>query len=230
MTRLLSRTQASTAAPGWRFLLGRLQVALTFPTFPEAVAFVGEVADLAEAQQHHPEIDLRYSTVFLATSSHDVGGLTSRDVLLANAITDLADRFGAVSEPGQLTETEIAVDTMDASRILPFWQAVLAYEADGEEALVDPRRRGPSVWFQQLDDPRPVRNRIHLDVTVPHDQVQHRIDAALAAGGRLVSDAAAPSWWILADADGNEACLCTWQGRDESKAASHSAGAQSTGS
>jgi len=37
---------------------------------------------------------------------------------------------------------------------------------------------------------------------------------ALAAGGRLVSDAAAPAFWVLADAEGNEACICTWQGRD----------------
>lgn len=69
-------------------------------------------------------------------------------------------------------------------------------------------------WFQQMDAPRPQRNRIHLDLDVPHDAARGRIDAALAAGGRLVSDAAAPAFWVLADAEGNEACICTWQGRD----------------
>ena len=65
-----------------------------------------------------------------------------------------------------------------------------------------------------MDEPRPQRNRIHLDVTVAHDEALARMDRALAAGGHLVSDAAAPAFWILADAEGNEACICTWQGRD----------------
>jgi 4a-hydroxytetrahydrobiopterin dehydratase len=65
-----------------------------------------------------------------------------------------------------------------------------------------------------MDEPRPQRNRIHLDVSVPHDEAPRRIDAALAAGGVLVSDAEAPAFWVLADAEGNEACITTWQGRD----------------
>ncbi|MEK8104372.1 VOC family protein [Micromonospora sp. M12] len=61
---------------------------------------------------------------------------------------------------------------------------------------------------------RPQRNRMHLDVAVPHDQAEARIAAALAAGGHLVSDAHAPKWWILADVEGNEACVATWVGRE----------------
>jgi 4a-hydroxytetrahydrobiopterin dehydratase len=78
---------------------------------------------------------------------------------------------------------------------------------------VDPRRLGPPVWFQQMDEPRPGRGRFHLDVSVPHDQAEARVAAALEAGGTLVTDQYARSWWILADADGNEACVCTWQDR-----------------
>ena len=66
----------------------------------------------------------------------------------------------------------------------------------------------------QMDEPRRQRNRIHVDVDVAHDGAQDRIDAALAAGGRLLSDYAAPAFWVLADPEGNEACICTWQGRD----------------
>ena len=57
------------------------------------------------------------------------------------------------------------------------------------------------------------RNRIHVDVFVPHDQAEERVAAALAAGGRLVSDEHAPAWWTLADAEGNEADVATWLGR-----------------
>ena len=65
-----------------------------------------------------------------------------------------------------------------------------------------------------MDAPREQRNRIHLDVFVPHDQAEARIAAALDAGGRLVSDAHAPAWWTLADAEGNEADVATWMGRE----------------
>jgi len=52
-------------------------------------------------------------------------------------------------------------------------------------------------------------------VSVPHDVAEERVRAALAAGGRLVSDANAPAWWVLADPEGNEACVTTWQGRGD---------------
>lgn len=65
-----------------------------------------------------------------------------------------------------------------------------------------------------MDPPRTDRNRIHLDLTVPHDVAEQRVADALAAGGRLVSDDRARAFWVLADADGNEVCVCTWQDRD----------------
>jgi 4a-hydroxytetrahydrobiopterin dehydratase len=46
----------------------------------------------------------------------------------------------------------------------------------------------PAIWFQQMNAPRPQRNRIHLDISVPHDEAPHRLQAALAANGTLVSE------------------------------------------
>ena len=94
--------------------------------------------------------------------------------------------------------------------------AAVALAAHAEEGapirgLIDPEGIEPSVWFQQMSEPRTGRNRVHLDVHVPHDVAAERVAAAVAAGGRLVSDQAAPSYWVLADAEGNEACICTWQ-------------------
>jgi 4a-hydroxytetrahydrobiopterin dehydratase len=86
--------------------------------------------------------------------------------------------------------------------------------AGPEDPLVDPVGQGPAIWFQQMDAPRPQRNRIHVDISVPHDEAPHRIHAALDGGGTLVSDARAPAFWVLADTEGNEACITTWQGRD----------------
>jgi 4a-hydroxytetrahydrobiopterin dehydratase len=108
---------------------------------------------------------------------------------------------------------------MDIAAIRPFWKAVLGYAdepgADGpQDALVDPAGQGPAVWFQQMSEPRTERNRIHFDLCVPHDEAPRRLQATLDAGGRLLSDAEAPSFWVLADPEGNEACITTWQGRD----------------
>ena len=87
---------------------------------------------------------------------------------------------------------------------------MLGYDEAGDEDLLDPHRRLPSFWFQQMDAPRTERNRIHIDVYLPHDQVEGRIAAALAVGGRIVSDANAPGWWTLANSEGNEVDLAIW--------------------
>ena len=215
----LTRTQASEALPAWRYLLGRMHVTVDAGSFPAALRFVNEVGRIAEEHQHHPEIDLRYSRVHLAVSSHDAGGITDRDVAFGGAVTELIAASGLSPVTTQLAEFEVAVDALDIPAVLPFWRAVTGYADDGPEALADPLRIGPPIWFQQMDRPRPQRNRIHIDLTVPHDELQARLAGAMAAGGTLLSDEAAPSFWVLADPEGNEVCLCTWQGRDEWDAA-----------
>ena len=92
---------------------------------------------------------------------------------------------------------------------MQFWRAVLGYVAKGEEDLVDPYAVSPWIWFQQMDAPRTERNRIHVDIYVPYEKAQERIAAAIAAGGRVVTAEHAPAWWVLADPEGNEACIGT---------------------
>lgn len=96
---------------------------------------------------------------------------------------------------------------------------MLGYAAEpggdgGQDAIVDPAGQLPAIWFQQMDRPRPRRNRIHFDITVAHVEAEPRVRAALAADG-LVNDSFARSFWVLADAEDNEACVCTWTDRDE---------------
>lgn len=78
---------------------------------------------------------------------------------------------------------------------------------------MDGAGRGPSVWFQQLDEPRRGRCRLHVDVAVTREAVGGRVAAALEAGGRLVSDSRAPTWWTLADPEGNEVDVAVLAGR-----------------
>jgi 4a-hydroxytetrahydrobiopterin dehydratase len=126
---------------------------------------------------------------------------------------------GSGADSRSVQGIEVGIDAMDIGAIRPFWKAVLGYADEpgrpgSQGGLVDPLGQGPAVWFQQMDAPRPQRNRIHFDVSVPHDEAHLRIAAAVAAGGRLINDAQAPAFWVLADAEGNEACVTTWQGRE----------------
>lgn len=196
----------------WRVLTRYLHASFRAPSFPAGAALVAAIAEAAERAEHHPDVELRYpGRLHVSLTTHAVNGLTTLDVDLARAISSLAAEHGASSDETWVPqEIELGIDTMDAAAIAPFWAAVLGYvERDGE--LVDPVHSGPMVWFQQMDAPRPDRNRVHVDVIVPHDVADTRVAAALAAGGRLVSAEHARSWWVLADAEGNEACVCTWE-------------------
>ncbi|AXH97952.1 VOC family protein [Ornithinimicrobium avium] len=201
----------------WRVLLGRLVSRWATGSFSTGAEFASRIAAAADELNHHPDVDLRYPHVTVTTVSHDVGRLTDRDRRLALAVSRIAEELGVEpAPPGALAELEIGLDVMVQADVEPFWRAVLGYEgtggADGGE-LVDPSGRQPTLWFQQMDEPRTQRNRFHLDLTVPHDVAQERLARAIEAGGRLVSAEHAPSWWVLADAEGNEVCICTWQGR-----------------
>jgi 4a-hydroxytetrahydrobiopterin dehydratase len=197
----------------WRFLLGSIHADFRAGSFQRAAALVTAIAQAAEGGEHHPDVDVRYpDRVRVALMTHAAGGLTTRDVDLARTISAIAADSGAIAEPATPQSVEIAIDTMNADRIRPFWAAILGYRDQGG-SLVDPLRIGPPMWFQQMDEPRTDRDRFHIDITVPHDVAEARVAAALAAGGTLVTDKYARSWWVLADADGNEACVCTWQDR-----------------
>jgi 4a-hydroxytetrahydrobiopterin dehydratase len=80
---------AGPDAPAWDLVDGQLVKVVERPSFPAAIEFVGEVAALAEAADHHPDIDIRWRTVRLALVTHDAGGLTELDFSMARAIDAL---------------------------------------------------------------------------------------------------------------------------------------------
>jgi 4a-hydroxytetrahydrobiopterin dehydratase len=203
----------SDGVEDWRVLYGRAHACFRTGSFAAGVALVDEIGVLADAANHHPDIDLRYASLTVRLVSHDVDGLSDRDVALARQISEAARELGAVADPSAVQHVDLAIDVLVCADVMPFWRAVLGYEQASEDDLVDPQGRGPSIWFQQLDVARTERNCIHLDIAVPHELAEARVAAALAAGGRLVNDEHAPSWWVLADAEGNEACVATWVGR-----------------
>jgi 4a-hydroxytetrahydrobiopterin dehydratase len=187
-------------------------------SFAAGARFLSALGELEGIEDHHPDVDVRYDgvTVRLITISDGYYGLTRRDVEMARQISAKARELGFAADPSVVQSVQVAIDALVIPEVLPFWRAVLGYEdrGDSPEDLIDPRGRGPAIWFQQMDAPRPQRNRFHIDVFVPHDQAEARVAAAIAAGGRLVTDEYAPDWWTLADTEGNEVDVATIYTRD----------------
>ncbi len=216
MTERITPRQFHAAAgvEDWRVLVSTACAHFRTRSFADGVALVDAIGLLAEDENHHPDIDLRYRGVTVHLRTHEVDGLSERDITLARQISAAARELGIAADPATVQSVGVTIEALDAPAVMPFWQALLGYRQEGEQGLVDPRRRGPGIWFQQADAPRPQRNRVCLDVAVPPDQAEARIAAAIAAGGRLVTDSFAPAWWVLADAEGNEARVVTWEERE----------------
>ena len=224
-SRPLSRGEASTAvaAIGWRYLLGMLVTSVPVASLDDGARLAADVVRATGPEADgHLRLDLRPDRVELALQTLGPGRVTAGDAELAHRVTAVLAASGRRTGGATAAELarpvqalEIAIDALDIPAVLPFWRAVLAFEVgpDGE-SLEDPAGLLPAIWFQQMDAPRPQRNRIHLDVTVAHDEAEARVRAALDAGGVLVSDDRARAFWVLADVEGNEACVCTWQDRD----------------
>ncbi|GAB3227661.1 VOC family protein [Glycomyces halotolerans] len=194
-------------------MLGALRARFETDSFAAGAAFVAAVGRLSDAFGHHPDVDLRAQHVQLVLRSRDVGGVTQRDVELAERLSALASDHGLASRPEGIQVLELALDTHDSETILPFWAAVLGGgEEDGD--VVDPAAELPALWFQATESTEPDRQRFHLDVTVPPEVADQRVAAAVAAGGRVIDDGHAPAFIVLADSDGNKACICTELGRD----------------
>ncbi|MDT5154171.1 MAG: 4a-hydroxytetrahydrobiopterin dehydratase [Mycobacterium sp.] len=235
----LTRQQISDAVDplGWRLILGAVVTHVRVPSLSAAAeAAVAAVSAVGADGDGHLSLDLHADRVVLGLQTAATGFVTEHDVRLAQTVTVALAARELRTEPGDDTAVpqaiEIAIDALDIPLIRPFWKAVTGYvEVPGpfdqlpgslrscppdlpDGALLDPLRRGPAIWFQQMDGPRPQRNRIHLDVDVAPELAHSRIDATLAAGGTLLSAEAAPAFWVLADPEGNEVCVCTWQGRD----------------
>ncbi|MET0495516.1 MAG: VOC family protein [Actinoplanes sp.] len=199
---------AAEGVEDWRSLYHLVSAHFVAGSLGRGIALVDEIGRLTdEAEQQYLTIDLRGTGVTVS--------LSRRDIALARRISAAAGKLGIPADPAAVQLINVTLDALAGPDVLPFWQALLGYRRIGDDYLADPARRGPGFGLQPMDVARPQRNRLHLDIAVPHDQAEARIAAALAAGGHLVTDEHAPKWWVLADAEGNEACVATWVGREE---------------
>ena len=221
MADRLSPTQfhATEGVEDWRVLGDGACAYFRTGSFAAGARLVQAIGELPGVDDHPPDVDVRHDgvTVRLITSTDDYYGMSRRDVELARQISAVARGLGFAADPSAVQSLLVIPGATVTAEVLPFWRAVLGYAPrrdSPDEDLVDPRRRAPSFWFEQMEQPRPDGGgAIHVAIWVPSEQAEARLAAALAAGGRLVRDEFAPSWWTLADAAGNEADIATTMGR-----------------
>lgn len=200
----------------WRFFLMKLHARFTTGSFVKGLELVTRITEAAEEANHHPDVVLTYPHVDIDLQSHDVHGVTSRDIALARRISEIASELGIGSAPRDVSTLEVALDVPDATEVQPFWAAVLGYEDNQDwPEVMDPGGRNNTLWFQEAPEATgEVQQRFHLDIVVPREVAEERVEAAVAAGGTLVTEEHVPAFWVLADAHGNKVCVCTADGRE----------------
>lgn len=203
----------------WRVVGDGVTAFFPATSFEESVAFVQAISELPAVVAHQPDVDIRKDgvTCRLVTVADDYFGPTQRDAEAAREISAAARKLGLRADPSAVQSVLVIPGAPVPGEVMPFWRAVLGYVPrpdSPDEDLVDPHDRGPALWFERMDQPRPGGGgAIHVAVWVPYEEARTRIDAALAAGGRIVRDQFAPAWWTLADAAGNEVDISTIAGR-----------------
>ena len=202
---------AAEGVQDWRVLFSGAHAFYRIGSFATGAAFVAAVAEVADAVGHFPDVDLRPEGVTVRTCSGEYGALSERDVELARRISAAARTLHLEPDPSQVQVVAIAVAQDAGSDVGPFWAAALGYRSLGaREDVVDRHRRNPHVSFQPLHPPKPGRGRIHVDVSVPADQAEARVAAALEAGGRLADDSHVPNWWTLASPENHGVDIAAW--------------------
>jgi 4a-hydroxytetrahydrobiopterin dehydratase len=125
-----------------------------------------------------------------------------------------AQRHGAVADRARASEVSLAIAALPEAFHIGFWRAVLGYAELADDNAADPLGHGSTVWMQDLDEAKPLRHAMHVDVSVAREHLQARLAAALAAGGRVVQHWKSPEASTLADHAGNRVCLRAWRDGD----------------
>ncbi|GAB3592845.1 hypothetical protein GCM10027446_14230 [Angustibacter peucedani] len=225
---MLMRDQIAAAdLADWRLLAQGLHARYLVEDFAAGARFVAAVAATADPGGHHPRVTVGDGFVDLKAIStdavyrdgegveHVVEWVTQRDVDLARQVTEVAAELGLRADPRSVTGIELALDTVRSGAVADFWAVLLTGTTSSrgrgslDDGIRDATERLPGLWFQETDEHETPRQRFHLDVWVPPEVADERIAAAVAAGGTVVDDSEAPSFTVLADADGNRACVCT---------------------
>jgi 4a-hydroxytetrahydrobiopterin dehydratase len=214
-----SPLEVDMSEQGWQEFLAAEDVADWVVLHGGAVAVyrvssLAEAVGLAEAIAHVPGLDGEGALLTIADDQLTVRltrgafQLERRHIHLARAVSAAARAHGAVADRWRAQEVQLAVAARPDAVDVGFWRAVLGFASLADDNAVDPLGHGSTVWMQELDPAKPLRHAMHVDVSVAREQVETRLAAALAAGGRIVGETSQS--WTLADRAGNRVCVCAW--------------------
>ena len=178
------------------------------------VPSLGAAAQLAAAVAQVPGVEHSGALMTIADDrltvrlTRGILQLERRHLDLARGISAVAREHGAVADRAGAQEVQLAIAAKPDDIDVGFWRAALGYAPLAEDNAVDRLGHGSTVWLQDLDRAKPLLHAMHVDVSVARDHVAERVAAALAAGGRVVDESAAPAHWILSDRAGNRVCIC----------------------
>lgn len=199
-------------APGvsdWRVTGTGPQAVFLATSFSHAASLLAPVVDASKRLGVLPDVDVRPEGVVVRVPNRP-DGIPAAAAEFAAAVSRAASDLSLTPDPSRAQSVGIYVAQHSQADARPFFLAALGYDAFGDTDAVDPLRCGPQLAFNPITGDTPARGRTHFDVFVPADQAQERVDAALAAGGRLVDDAYAPAWWSLASPDNHGVDIASW--------------------
>lgn len=205
-------------APGvsdWRVTGTGPQAVFRASSLGHAAGLVAPVVAAAERFGVQPDVDLRPEGVVVRIPYRGPEGISAVAPDFAAAVSRAAAELMLTPDPSMAQSIGIYVAQQSEADVRPFFIAALGYEEFGDTDAVDPMRCGPQLAFNPISGDARGRGRTHLDVFVPADRAQVRVDAALAAGGRLVDDSHAPSWWTLASPDNHGVDIASWTDTDD---------------
>jgi pterin-4a-carbinolamine dehydratase len=192
--------QDSGGVEDWRVLAFGANAWFDAPSHAAGAALVSRVAEVAGSGGRMPDVNLRAGGVHVRIRAAGSSGLTVADVEVARAVSAAARDLDLPAVPSAIQDVQLAFDALDTRSVMSFWHAALGYDSMGDDDLVDPMRRDPAIWFQQQDQPRPLRNRVHVDISRPNAPPREALEA-IGGSARYVGD----YYSTLADAEGNEA-------------------------
>src|SRR6188472_1403837 len=167
----------------WRVVDGVATAWFDAPSLTEGAALAGRIVELSA----ETVVDLRATGMRVRLDSDEH----------AEAVSAAARDLGLAADPAVLQHLSVVFESANPTEVRRFWQRVLDYAPGEDGGLMDPLRRDPAIRIRQSTEPRPLRNRIHLDVVRP-------VAAVEQAG---LGEASGPYGVCHADPDGNEVDL-----------------------
>ena len=193
----------------WRATAWSTQACYRADSLAHGAALIDHILTAADQHALSPDIDLHPEAINVRVLHLDDGRIPANTAAFAATVSAKAVGLGLRADPSLVQSVGIAVAQHTSVDTRPFWMAALGYDDIGDEDAGDPLCRGPYLAFHPWLD-RTGRGRTHIDVSVPADQAEARVAAALAAGGRLVDDTRAPQWWTIASPDNHGIDIAAW--------------------